>query len=115
MYIKEFYKNKKQNIHIIIIFLIIIICIYLWSNYFSKSSENFVLLGAFDQQSIPTPAQSAATLVTLPPSNFVPIITSGYAFQNDNLALKPTPTELLLLITIMHQMINMDHLCTNYE
>ena len=32
MYIKEFYKNKKNNIHIIIVFLIIIIFIYLWSN-----------------------------------------------------------------------------------
>ena len=36
MYINEFYKNKKQNIHIIILFLIIIIVICFWPNYFSK-------------------------------------------------------------------------------
>jgi hypothetical protein len=33
MYINEIYKNKKQNIHIIIIFLIIVIFIYLFSKY----------------------------------------------------------------------------------
>lgn len=55
MYIKEFYKNKKQNIHIIILFLIIIIVIYLCPNYFSK--DGFTTTAPATTRPIPTLAQ----------------------------------------------------------
>ena len=54
MYINEIYKNKKQNIHIIIIFLIIVIFIYLFSKY--ESIDTF-----FQQYDLP-PGKALANI-----------------------------------------------------
>ena len=104
MYIKEFYKNKKQNIHIIILFLIIIIIvIYLWPNYFSNSLENFNygLLVPYDQEFLrymwttgggtgvppPPPLEEEETRVPPPPGEYIdPSIPTQTP--------RPTPTQI---------------------